>query len=466
MMLRYTLLGTAFIATALLAGCPDRTISEVDPAQGRVEYKDIPVTVNRKIDILFMVDDSNSMADKQVNLKANFPNFINVLDTIPGGRPDLHIGVITSDLGGRGAAEQTASGNAGPCNSAGGKNGLLQIGMAGAAVSGTFISDSPGAMANSPRVKNYTGDLATVFAQMATQGDRGCGFEQQLEAVKRALTPGVNANFLRPDAYLAVVFLTDEDDCSFLKGSDILNAATGTYGALQSFRCTRFGVTCDQGGADASAMNQLGPKGACHPNDASPLLTKVSDYVTFLKGLKPDDPNKVIVAGVMGTTEPFQVQMRAPSPGMSELPALAHSCTYQGAGVAQVADPPTRLKFFLDQFPNRSTFTTICQQDLSGGLQQIAQLLKTVLGDPCITGKLKGPPYECSVSDVTNQGKSNQTEMIVPACNATNTNTPCWRIETDAANCTGSDHFVLKVDRGNTTPAPDTHEIAYCVTES
>lgn len=66
-------------ALALLAGCPDRTISVVNPEQGRVEYKDIPVTVNRDIDILFVVDNSKSMADKQTNLVANFPDFINVL---------------------------------------------------------------------------------------------------------------------------------------------------------------------------------------------------------------------------------------------------------------------------------------------------------------------------------------------------------------------------------------------------
>src|SRR5262245_40117825 len=78
-----SLLGIA-VAT-LLAGCPDRTISEVNPQQGRVDYKDIPVTVNRNVDILFVVDDSPSMADKQTNIRNNFSNFINVLNTIQGG---------------------------------------------------------------------------------------------------------------------------------------------------------------------------------------------------------------------------------------------------------------------------------------------------------------------------------------------------------------------------------------------
>src|SRR5262245_61588274 len=90
-----SILGLA--AVGLLSGCPDRTISEVNPQQGRVDYKDIPVTVNRNVDILFVIDDSPSMADKQTNIRNNFSNFVNVLNTIQGGVPDVHIGVISSD---------------------------------------------------------------------------------------------------------------------------------------------------------------------------------------------------------------------------------------------------------------------------------------------------------------------------------------------------------------------------------
>ena len=80
-----------------------------------------------------------------------------------------------------------------------------------------------------------------------------------------------------------------------------------------------------------------------------------------------------------------------------------------------------RIKFLLDQFPNRSTFTTICQQNLQDGLILIAQLLKSVIGDPCIDGKLadatRTRPVDCSVSDVSNFGKPNQAEKVLPQCN-------------------------------------------------
>src|SRR5215470_5274686 len=105
-MRRFTLASSLMgLSVGLLAGCPDRSISEVNPLQGRVEAKDIPVNINRDVDILFLIDDSPSMGDKQTNLANNFPRFIDVLGSIPGGLPNVHIGVVTSDIGTQGAAD-------------------------------------------------------------------------------------------------------------------------------------------------------------------------------------------------------------------------------------------------------------------------------------------------------------------------------------------------------------------------
>ena len=139
---------------------------------------------------------------KQNNLATNFPNFINVLSTIPGGLPDVHLGVATSDLGTKGAdgmaATSIGGSAAGACNSNGGKNGNLQLGQATCMVTGTFISDIA---AVATRTTNYTGNLATVFGAMAKVGAAGCGFEQHLEAAKRALNNNpANQGFLRTAA--------------------------------------------------------------------------------------------------------------------------------------------------------------------------------------------------------------------------------------------------------------------------
>src|ERR1043165_1307901 len=93
------------LATGLLAGCPDRTISEVIPQQGRVETKDIPVNFNRNVDILFVIDDSPSMANKRKNMPDSCPNFVNVPNPVPGALPALHAGVVTPAMGTFGSAD-------------------------------------------------------------------------------------------------------------------------------------------------------------------------------------------------------------------------------------------------------------------------------------------------------------------------------------------------------------------------
>jgi hypothetical protein len=464
-------------AVGLLAGCPDRTISEVTPQQGRVEYKDIPVTVNRDIDILFVIDDSPSMLDKQTNLKNNFPNFINVLNLIEGGLPNVHLGVVSSDLGTKGADDATAGPGigSGPGSCSGnGKNGNLQT-NGSTLVQGNFIVDVKNS--DGTRSPNYTGDLATAFSAIASLGASGCGFEQHIEAAKRAVNNNPsNASFVRPNAYLAMIFIQDEDDCSMSK-STLLGSDTNTLGPLQSFRCNRFGHTCSNNGSNPTEMNMTGNKGDCEPAANSQYLTSIDGYVSFFKGLK-SDPANVIMAAIAGPPTPYDVELRTPPGGGTAIPAVAHSCSYIGAsGQPEVADPSIRLLDLLNQFPNRNTYSTICQQDLSGALTQIAQLLRTVIGSPCIEGNLSdvdpttpGDQYDCSVSDVRNFGKANQSETVLPQCNndsapASSTNKPCWSIQMDTMNCTVAPNLTLKIER-NEAPAADTHVISYCVTEA
>jgi hypothetical protein len=191
----------------VLAGCPSRDVSSVDPLQDRQEAVDYPVEINRAVDILFVVDDSNSMMEEQASLLANFPVFISVLETVEGGLPDVHIGVVSTDVGAGPFAIAGCSGT--------GDGGALRVGDAACRpVGASYISDvSDGA---GGRITNYPGTLAEAFSCNAALGISGCGFEQQLESMRRALngSNGGNAGFLRDDAYLAVIFITDEDDCS------------------------------------------------------------------------------------------------------------------------------------------------------------------------------------------------------------------------------------------------------------
>ena len=59
-------------------------------------------------------------------------------------------------------------------------------------------------------------DLATTFGCMVSVADKGCGFQQELEASYQALRDPIpeNAGFLREDALLVVFYLVDKDDSS------------------------------------------------------------------------------------------------------------------------------------------------------------------------------------------------------------------------------------------------------------
>jgi hypothetical protein len=209
------------VAGALLTGCPDRTLSEVDPIPENVEKKSIPVKLNRNIDILFVVDDSGSMIEEQTSLRNNFPAFINVLNTIEGGLPDVHLGVISTNAG-------TGGVNIGGCSTAtapNGDDGNLQTNSC-AGLQAAYIEDLKNA--DGTRARNYSGDLTSLFSCMANLGTAGCGFEAHLNSVKLSLSPGKNPGFLRPNAYLAVIFITDEDDCSTKPGGAMFGDPNGT----------------------------------------------------------------------------------------------------------------------------------------------------------------------------------------------------------------------------------------------
>src|SRR3569833_2399368 len=82
------------VQLGMLASC-----TSPPPHGVQYEIAEFPVTPTLDLDLLFLFDDSPSMADKQANLASSFPKLIEVLSALPGGLPSVHIGVATSDLG-------------------------------------------------------------------------------------------------------------------------------------------------------------------------------------------------------------------------------------------------------------------------------------------------------------------------------------------------------------------------------
>lgn len=450
-----SLLAPALVVTTLtLAGCPDREVARVDPRQNREQQKEIPVQINRNIDILFVVDDSGSMRDEQESLADNFIRFTNVLNNIEGGLPNVHIGVVSTNVG------AGANGITG-CNGSG-DNGTLQNAPSGACPTPgpeLFIKDI--ANEDGSRTTNYTGELAEVFSCIAKLGDTGCGFEQPLESMRRALNGSnlQNEGFLRKDAFLAVIIITDEDDCS-VDNLDMFNSdpaqdtLDSALGPLTSFRCFEFGVQCEP-----DTPRSAGPRQNCTTRENSEYMHDISEYADFLKGLK-EDPAQVIVAGIIGVPTPVVVGTK------DNEPTLDASCRVGPPGDANAeADPAIRLQAFLESFPNRNTSTTICNEDLSDALTVIADLLAKVIGNPCIEGDLKltdGEPT-CTVADVRFLNQDGQEESVIPRCDASMSNLPCYRYETDTEQCAATEtQLTLVVERGTADVPTQTTVVARC----
>jgi hypothetical protein len=163
-----------------------------------------------RMDILFVVDDSGSMREEQGNLAANFDDFIAVLDgfqTDDGSPLDYRVAVTTSG--------RDVSYTVQPEPIPGFPFPLPPIDFSEQGDDGAFRQ---GCGMGRRWIERTDPDPAGTFACVAQVGTSGPGLEMPLYAAELAfgarVADGSNAGFVRDDALLAVVFLTDEDDCS------------------------------------------------------------------------------------------------------------------------------------------------------------------------------------------------------------------------------------------------------------
>src|SRR3954471_23474180 len=252
------------LATAASCASPER--------DGTVETSAVTVaaaTVGAApgdLDVLFMIDNSSGMASMQTKLAAQIPSFIDALESLPNGLPNIHIAVVSSDLGAPGDSTSVT------CTTAG-DQGLFRISPSCASsglVDGqSYISSVDG------HVNYDRGNLADVLACIMPLGDTGCGFGHQLGSIARALgadgapAPALNAGFLRPGADLAIIILSDADDCSAPPTTYLYsinngqNNLTNAYGPLTRYRCNEFGHLCTDRSSD--------PRKLIQPPETAPL---------------------------------------------------------------------------------------------------------------------------------------------------------------------------------------------------
>ncbi len=136
-----------------------------------------------EVDILWVIDNSSSMQNEQAQLAEGFTSFSQALDE---SMTDFQIGIITTEF----TADDPDR--------------------------GALISDEYAG----PIITRDDADYVSAFANRAKVGLKGSGMERGMQAADFALSHlmtaggGANEGFLRPDANLLVVFVSDEDDCS------------------------------------------------------------------------------------------------------------------------------------------------------------------------------------------------------------------------------------------------------------
>jgi hypothetical protein len=453
---------------AALWACTSRTLETPTITPLGVETKIITQKINNNLDLLFMVDKSSSMTAMQDKLLQQFPNFMNALESLPI-KPNLHVAVISSDMGAPSDSDIgcTTEGDQGRFQS----QAEPPCAATTITMGDTYISDVDG-------VADFTDPIARVFQCIAALGSTGCGFEHQLASIDRALgadgngpPPSTNTGFLRDEAYLGIIMLTNEDDCSAPADTTIFSLNNGPQslanadGPIANYRCNggpRGGHLCnDPNSTNPSAFDTppLTPPGDatagpppilqlanCEDNESgSSALIPVSKFVEDIKALKPDPDNQILIGGIIAPAKPYGVGWfpgTAPDGSNERWPQVLHSCGAAGDPTVNPApgvqtttdlsfgDPGVREQQFALSFQN-TVLGSICDKDYAESMTAILQKLIGFLQPPCLTDQIQkdaqGNPA-CSVTENLTDGSNHTTHVAIPNCNENGNVAPCWNM--------------------------------------
>jgi hypothetical protein len=260
-----------------------------------------------KMDIVFVIDDSGSMGEEQANLAANFPVFAQVLEdfrTESGQELDYRLAITTTGRDVDYVIDVPPPPPPFP------PLDPPPIPMSESGDNGAFLY-RPECNMTRRWFERTDPDVRSNFACAAEVGTGGPSIEMPLLMLEWALSDrvadGTNAGFLREDALLGVVVLTDENDCSRADND--------------------FVIENDQDLCD----------------DSEPEIIGVASFISFLDTLKLQRGRwaTAVIAG--------------PGPG---------TCST----VSGDAIEATRLKDFVAETGENAVFSSICQPDLASAL--------------------------------------------------------------------------------------------------
>ena len=284
-----------------------------------------------------------------------------------------------------------------------------------------------------------------MFACLASNlGTLGCGEEHQLQAYEFALAAkGVGnekqqADFLRGNAYLGLVFLSDEDDCSAATMDGMFGEKPELRGESASLRCSTRAHMCGGQKMTTSPPGPGYPTGASYnhafndcqprmgdecpggtdtsvPTDCNPLKS-VKALAAEMKGLKADPDNQILVGGIFGwpltDADMASAQYKiapVPNPNTADTqhPTVydywpvcydpdhkpASATTDAGTGFDATAAGwgavgGLREAAFIDEFGQNGLKFSICERDFTNAMNVIGNAIAKKLQNLCVDYKL------------------------------------------------------------------------------
>jgi len=414
MKIRFAFLLLIVGAIATVSSCTRRPLANLNPCTINGVVQSVPVNPQRALDLLILIDDSPSMDQEQAKLAQQVPRLVNLLltggvDTDGVSMPvgdfppvqNLHVGVITPDLG-YSTEPPTGiepSGNFDPTTacSASGKAGFMQVmGRVGTPQECTAQTPPEGTLyLNFPEdpftQADFIDDVTCVTG--VTGQDDSCGFEQQLEAILASDRNTANGGFSREDALLAIILITDEDDCSttdprvFDVAARPGNPYQGPFADPPTNSLVQFNLRCWE-----------------HKQ----ALQQIQRYVDEIANLK-SDPSQVVFAAITGIPEDSALDPEnfntdsdryaaiLDHPGMEEVPdpadtgkqdqALTPACIAgdgSGAAAPGVRIVETVLGLASSNAGVGTVVESICADDYAPALNAIVDRIAAALRQLCL----------------------------------------------------------------------------------
>jgi hypothetical protein len=247
--------------------------------------------------VVLMVDNSRSMADQQEMLSRVAGDLVAGLTAVTD---DMHIGVISSSLGGHGADLCSPASGAQFDPSQNDRAHLIPTvrGSLSSYDGQGFLKWDKNAIASPAGESDASALTNALRSHILAVGEIGCGFEAQLEATYRflvdpeppqdvvqlngsAVRQGVDtvvldqrAAFLRPDSAVLIVILSEEDDCSTFDGGIGWISMQGTGSNGSQFALPKGTSACTTNPNDACCRScnvvEQNPPAGCQPTTADP----------------------------------------------------------------------------------------------------------------------------------------------------------------------------------------------------